>query len=90
MRHRPTFLLLTLVSAERSRRLTFPPRLSVESAGCEAARLPGVEDSMNRLILMAAAMITAVAACASNKAADEPGTRIRDSSTTTQDTVDPN
>ena len=47
-----------------------------------------VEDSMNRLILMAAAMITAVAACASNKAADEPGTRIRDSSTTTQDTVD--
>jgi predicted component of type VI protein secretion system len=44
---------------------------------------------MNRLILLAAAMITGVAACASNKAADEPGTRIRDSSTTTQNTVNP-
>ena len=45
---------------------------------------------MNRLILLAAAMITGAAACASNRAADEPRTRIRDSSTTTQDTVDPN
>jgi hypothetical protein len=43
---------------------------------------------MNRLILLVAAMITVVA-CASNKAADEPGTRIRDSSTTAQDTVSP-
>jgi predicted component of type VI protein secretion system len=43
---------------------------------------------MNRLILLAAAMITVVG-CASNKAADEPGTRIRDSSTTAQDTVNP-
>ena len=43
---------------------------------------------MNRLILLAAAMITVVG-CASNKAGDEPGTRIRDSSTTAQDTVNP-
>jgi predicted component of type VI protein secretion system len=43
---------------------------------------------MNRLILLAAAMITVIG-CASNKAADEPGTRIRDSSTTAQDTVNP-
>ena len=43
---------------------------------------------MNRLILLATAMI-AVAGCASNKAADEPGTRIRDSTTTAQDTVNP-
>jgi predicted component of type VI protein secretion system len=43
---------------------------------------------MNRLILLATAMITVVG-CASNKAADEPGTRIRDSSTTGQDTVNP-
>jgi predicted component of type VI protein secretion system len=43
---------------------------------------------MKRLILLATAMIT-MAGCASNKAADEPGTRIRDSSTTAQDTVNP-
>ena len=43
---------------------------------------------MNRLLLLAAAMSTGVG-CASNKAADEPGTRIRDSSTTAQDTVSP-
>jgi hypothetical protein len=42
---------------------------------------------MKRLILMAA-MIT-VAGCASNKAADEPGMRVRDSSTTAQDTINP-
>lgn len=41
---------------------------------------------MKRLILLASAMIT-VAGCASNKAADQPGTRIRDSSTTAQDTA---
>jgi predicted component of type VI protein secretion system len=43
---------------------------------------------MKRLILLSAAMIT-VAGCASNKAADEPGTRTRDSTTTAQDTVNP-
>ena len=43
---------------------------------------------MNRLILLAAAMITVVG-CASNKAADEPGTGIRDSTTTARDTVNP-
>jgi hypothetical protein len=42
---------------------------------------------MNRIILLAAAII--LIGCASNRAADEPGTRIRDSSTTAQDTVDP-
>jgi hypothetical protein len=43
---------------------------------------------MKRLILLAAAMVT-VAACASNKAADEPGTRIRDSTATAKDTTNP-
>jgi predicted component of type VI protein secretion system len=43
---------------------------------------------MNRMILLAAALTTMIG-CASNKAADQPGTRIRDSSTTAQDTVNP-
>ena len=42
---------------------------------------------MNRLIVVA--MIAALAGCASNKATDEPGTRVRDSSTTAQDSVNP-
>jgi nitrous oxide reductase accessory protein NosL len=42
---------------------------------------------MKRLILLAVAMSTALAGCASNKAADEPGTRIRDSTMTAQDTM---
>jgi hypothetical protein len=40
---------------------------------------------MNRVILLAA-LITVIG-CASNKAADQPRTRIRDSSTTVQDTA---
>ena len=43
---------------------------------------------MKRLNLLAAAVVT-VAACASNKAADEPGTRIRDSTVTAKDTTNP-
>lgn len=40
--------------------------------------------------LVLTGLVTAVlAGCASNKASDEPGTRIRDSSTTAQDTVNP-
>ena len=42
---------------------------------------------MNRLIVVA--MIAALAGCASNKPTDEPGTRVRDSSTTAQDSVNP-
>jgi predicted component of type VI protein secretion system len=43
--------------------------------------------SMKRLILAAA--LSTVAGCASNKASDEPDTRIRDSTTTAKDTVNP-
>jgi predicted component of type VI protein secretion system len=43
---------------------------------------------MKRLILLAA-LSTALGGCASNKAADEPGTRIRDSTMTAQDTMNP-
>jgi hypothetical protein len=35
------------------------------------------------------AMIAALAGCASNKTTDEPGTRVRDSSMTAQDSVNP-
>jgi predicted component of type VI protein secretion system len=43
---------------------------------------------MRRLIL-AGLVSTVVSGCASNKAADEPGTRVRDSTTTARDTVNP-
>ena len=44
---------------------------------------------MNRLIVLAAAMTVALPGCASNKASDEPGMRVRDSTTTAQDTIKP-
>ena len=44
---------------------------------------------MRRLIL-AGLVGAVVTGCASNKAADEPGTRVRDSTVTTQDTTSPN
>ncbi len=44
---------------------------------------------MRRLIL-AGLVSTVVTACASNKAADEPGARIRDTTLTAQDTTNPN
>lgn len=43
---------------------------------------------VKRLILLAEAMVT-VAACASYKAADEPGTPIGDSTVTAKDTTNP-
>jgi predicted component of type VI protein secretion system len=43
---------------------------------------------MRRLLL--ATMLTATAGCASNRASDEPGTRIRDTTLTAQDTTNPN
>jgi predicted component of type VI protein secretion system len=43
---------------------------------------------MRRLLL--AALLTASAGCASNRASDEPGARIRDTTLTAQDTVNPN
>lgn len=44
---------------------------------------------MRRLIL-AGLVSTVVTACASNKAADEPRARIRDTTLTAQDTTNPN
>jgi predicted component of type VI protein secretion system len=35
-------------------------------------------------------MLTATAGCASNRSSDEPGTRIRDTTLTAQDTTNPN
>jgi hypothetical protein len=43
---------------------------------------------MQRLIL-AGLITTAAAGCASNNAADEPGSRIRDTSATARDTTNP-
>jgi predicted component of type VI protein secretion system len=43
---------------------------------------------MRRLLL--AAVFAATAGCASNRASDEPGTRIRDTTLTAQDTTNPN
>jgi predicted component of type VI protein secretion system len=43
-----------------------------------------------RHMLLVALVSTFAAACASNKASDEPGTRIRDTILTTQDTTNPN
>lgn len=43
---------------------------------------------MRRVLL--AAWLTATAGCASNQASDEPGSRIRDSTLTPQDTTSPN
>jgi predicted component of type VI protein secretion system len=43
---------------------------------------------MRRLLL--ATMLTATAGCASNRSSDEPGTRIRDTTLTAQDTTNPN
>ena len=43
-----------------------------------------------RGLILAGLVGAAVTGCASNKAADEPGTRIRDSTLTTQDTSGPN
>jgi predicted component of type VI protein secretion system len=43
-----------------------------------------------RQIILVGLVSAAVAACASNKASDEPGTRIRDTTTTAQDTTNPN
>ena len=44
---------------------------------------------MRRLIL-AGLVSTLAAGCASNKAADKPGARIRDTTVTPRDTVNPN
>jgi predicted component of type VI protein secretion system len=44
---------------------------------------------MRRLIL-AGLVSTLAAGCASNKAADEPGARIRDTTMTARDTANPN
>jgi predicted component of type VI protein secretion system len=43
---------------------------------------------MTRLCLLA--FLSAVVGCASNKAANEPGTRIRDTTMTAADTTNPN
>ena len=44
---------------------------------------------MSRVIL-AGLVSMAVIGCASNKAADEPGTRVRDTTMTAQDSTNPN
>ncbi len=44
---------------------------------------------MRQVILVGLAS-AAIAACASNKPSDEPGTSIRDATTTAQDTTNPN
>jgi predicted component of type VI protein secretion system len=41
-------------------------------------------------VMLAGALCVAGSACASNKATDEPGTRIRDTTMTAQDTTNPN
>jgi predicted component of type VI protein secretion system len=41
-------------------------------------------------VMLAGAVCVAGSACASNKANDEPGTRIRDTTLTAQDTTNPN
>jgi predicted component of type VI protein secretion system len=43
---------------------------------------------MRRVLL--AALLTAAAGCASNRSSDEPGTRIRDTTLTAQDSTNPN
>ena len=42
-----------------------------------------------RQIILVGVVSAALAACASNKASDEPGTRIRDTTSTAQDTTNP-
>ncbi|MDQ3207263.1 MAG: hypothetical protein M3Q37_01495 [Gemmatimonadota bacterium] len=41
-------------------------------------------------LMVLAALCAVVGGCASNRSADEPGTRVRDSTLITQDTTDPN
>jgi predicted component of type VI protein secretion system len=43
---------------------------------------------MQRVLL--AAMLTSIAGCASNRASEEPGSRIRDTTLTARDTTNPN
>lgn len=43
-----------------------------------------------RRLLLTGVLAGAMAGCASNKSSDEPGTRIRDTTLTTQDTTNPN
>jgi hypothetical protein len=62
-------------------------RESKAKAGREQSNL--WEVNMRRLLL-AGLVSTLAAGCASNKAADEPGARIRDTTATPRDTVNPN